>query len=176
MAAPASGRESPRPAYQSAIAPKMAESATRSIELSRNAPHELETPRCRAMRPSSMSENTNSVIAIVPQKKTPGGKKATAAADTPTVPATVITSGDRLVRASRLPSGSRIRAICGRAFEASMVLFAVPSLALLTEIQRSRCIGPIHRATHSGPPGLVLHLTEADAARIVLRRTEEVAR
>src|SRR3954463_6452564 len=89
-AAAVSGRESPLPAYHIAMAPKIAESATRSDVLSRNAPQVLDTPRERAISPSSMSEKTNSVIASAPQKKTPRGKKARAQAETPTVPSTVM--------------------------------------------------------------------------------------
>ena len=94
MAAPTSGSELPSPAYQIAMLPKIAESAIRSQEESRNAPQRLLVPRARAMRPSSMSLKTKQRDDERAEKKTPRVKKAMAAADTPMVPTTVTTSGE----------------------------------------------------------------------------------
>lgn len=64
---------SPLPAYQSAKPPKTALSATRSSVESRKAPQRLVRPSWRAMLPSTRSENTKSVMTIVPQKNSPRG-------------------------------------------------------------------------------------------------------
>lgn len=45
------------------------------------------------MFPSTRSENTNSVMTIVPQKNSPRGKKTSAPAITPAVPRKVTVSG-----------------------------------------------------------------------------------
>ena len=58
-----------------------------------------ELPLIRASCPSSMSVNTKTVAVNAPGKSSPIGNMDSAAADTPTVPATVIMFGVTGVRA-----------------------------------------------------------------------------
>ncbi len=111
---------SPRPAYQSAKPPKIAPSATRSSVESRNAPHRLEIPACRAMFPSTRSEKTKTVMTIVPQKNSPIGKKTSAPAITPAVPMSVTASGLTPRRSSSAANGVRTRVKNARAYLFSM--------------------------------------------------------
>lgn len=111
---------SPPPAYQRAKPAKIAPSATRSSVESRNAPHRLEIPACRAMLPSTRSEKTKTVITMVPQKNSPIGKKTSAPAITPAVPTRVTASGLTPRRSSRAANGVRTRVKNARAYLFSM--------------------------------------------------------
>jgi hypothetical protein len=99
---------------QIVMPPKMAASPNRSIVESRNAPYRPELPLIRASWPSSMSVKMKKVAVAAPGKSQPMGNIASAAADTPTVPATVIMFGVTGVRASPWTMGPNSRAKKGR--------------------------------------------------------------
>src|SRR5215470_7431700 len=99
---------------QIVMPPNTAASPTRSIVESRNAPHGPELPLRRASWPSSMSVKTKNVAIAAPGKSQPMGNSASALADTPAVPITVIMFGVTGVRASACTTGVNRRAKPGR--------------------------------------------------------------
>ncbi len=99
---------------QIVMPPKTAASARRSIVESRNAPYLPELPLMRASWPSSMSVKTKTVAVKAPGNSSPIGNIDSAAAETPTVPATVIMFGVTGVRASAWTMGLNRRAKKGR--------------------------------------------------------------
>ena len=99
---------------QIVMPPKTAASANRSMVESRNAPYGPELPLIRASWPSSMSVKTKNVAVNAPGNSSPIGNSESAAADTPTVPATVIMFGVTGVRASACTIGLNRRAKTGR--------------------------------------------------------------
>ena len=99
---------------QIVMPPKMAASPNRSITESRNAPYRPELPLMRASWPSSMSVKVKTVAVAAPGNSSPIGNIDSAAADRPTVPATVIIFGVTGVRASACTRGLNRRAKKGR--------------------------------------------------------------
>src|SRR5580700_3804707 len=99
---------------QIVMPPKMAASANRSIVESRNAPYLPELPLILASWPSSMSVKTKHVAMNAPGNSSPIGSSQSEAAETPTVPATVIMFGVTGVRASPCTMGPNSRAKKGR--------------------------------------------------------------
>ena len=99
---------------QIVMPPKTAASPSRSIVESRNAPYLPELPLMRASWPSSMSMKVKTVAVAAPGNSQPMGNIASVAAETPTVPATVIMFGVTGVRASPWTMGPNSRAKKGR--------------------------------------------------------------
>ena len=99
---------------QIVMPPKTAASPSRSMVESRKAPYLPELPLILASWPSSMSVKTKTVAVKAPGKSSPIGNIDSAAADTPTVPATVIMLGVTGVRASPWTTGLNRRAKAGR--------------------------------------------------------------
>ncbi len=124
--------------YSPIISPaKIAASATRSMVESRKAPNLEILPVTRATAPSSMSNSTNAVMTIVPQKNSPRVNRTSAPAATPTVPMTVIALGETPVRATACPTGVRTRPSAGLI----LLSIAVRSLSL-----RRPVTGRAHRS------------------------------
>src|SRR5215468_7588848 len=90
---------------QIVMPPNTAASPILSIVESRNAPHGPELPLRRASWPSSMSVKTKNLAIAAPGKSQPMGNSASALADTPAVPITVIMFGVTGVRASACTTG-----------------------------------------------------------------------
>ncbi len=99
---------------QIVMPPKTAASPSRSIVESRNAPYLPELPLMRASCPSSMSVKVKTVAVAAPGNSQPIGNIDSVAAETPTVPATVIMFGVTGVRASPCTMGPNSRAKKGR--------------------------------------------------------------
>ena len=120
---------------QIVMPPKMAASPNRSIVESRNAPNLPELPLILASWPSSMSVKTKHVAMKAPGNSSPIGSSQSEAAETPTVPATVIMFGVTGVRASPWTIGLNRRAKTGRrkfsmaGQDLTWVLFPLAALA-----------------------------------------------
>ncbi len=117
----------------------------RSQLASSTAPNGVPLPCARAMAPSSRSNSTNAVTAIVPANSWPLGKNQRVAATEPMVPSTVMEFGVSPRRTSHAPMGSVTRETEARAKMFSMGLRLHLPAGTMCPRQRNRPAQPSWR-------------------------------